>query len=301
MPPELSYATHEPVAWVTITIVIVTCISSIIGFRDRAYEQRFIFCPENILRDKQGYRLITAAFLHANWGHLALNMFSLYAFGQLIELHYGIAPLLAIYFASIIGGDLLSLFLHRHHIYQAYGASGGVCGIIYAYIFLFPGRGIMVFMIPFAIPSWLYAIGYLLLSFYGIRKAADNIGHDAHVGGAIIGLLTTTAIYPGIVRQSPILYAAVTLLSLGMFLYLLKNPMLLPLSSFASARPTLRRTKSPPKRKAEPQDINAILEKNLQIRHAKSDQSGTRSPAQGVQKKPPGRKWPLMPHRLVAL
>jgi membrane associated rhomboid family serine protease len=261
MPPELSYATHEPVAWVTITLVIITCLSSIAGFRDRSFEQRFIFCPENILRDKQGYRLITAAFLHANWGHLALNMFSLYAFGQLIELNYGIAPLLGIYFASIIGGNLLSLFLHRHHVYQAYGASGGVCGIIYAYIFLFPGRGILVFMIPFAVPSWLYAIGYLLLSFYGIKKAADNIGHDAHVGGAIIGLLTTTAIYPQIVQQSPKLYAAVMLLSVSMFLYLLKNPMFLPLTSFASERPRLRRATPPPKRTEKPQDINAILDK----------------------------------------
>src|ERR1700722_748764 len=234
MPPELSYATHDPVPWVTITLVVITCVSSIVGFRDRAYEQRFIFCPENILRDKQGYRLITAAFLHANWGHLALNMFSLYAFGKLIELNYGIAPLLGIYFASILGGNLLSLFLHRHHIYQAYGASGGVCGIIYAYIFLFPGSGILVFMIPFAIPAWLYAIGYLLLSFYGVKKAADNIGHDAHIGGAIIGLLTTTAIYPQIVQRSPVLYAVVMLVSLGAFLYLLKNPLLLPLSSFAS-------------------------------------------------------------------
>jgi membrane associated rhomboid family serine protease len=261
MPPEFSYATHDAVPWVTITIIVITCISSMIGFRDRSFEQRFIFCPENILRDKQGYRLVTPAFLHANFGHLALNMFSLYAFGRPIELNYGIAPLLGIYFASIIGGNLLSLFLHRHHVYQAYGASGGVCGIIYAFIFLFPGRGILVFMIPVAIPSWLYAIGYLLLSFYGLKKAADNIGHDAHIGGAIIGLLTTTAIYPEIVRRSPGLYAAIMLLSLGMFLYLLKNPMTLPLSSFATERPRRRRPKPQSGREAPAVDINAILDK----------------------------------------
>ena len=261
MPPDFSYATHDPVPWVTITLVVITCVSSIVGFRDRAYEQRFIFCPENILRDKQGYRLVTPAFLHANFGHLALNMFCLYAFGRLIELDYGVAPLLGIYFASIIGGNLLSLFLHRHHVYQAYGASGGVCGIIYAYVFLFPGRGIMVFMIPVAIPSWLYAIGYLLLSFYGLKKAADNIGHDAHIGGAIIGLLATTAMYPEIVRQSPGLYAAIMLLSLGMFVYLLKNPMMLPLNSLAAGLPRWHRPKSRSERKASAVDINAILDK----------------------------------------
>jgi hypothetical protein len=188
-------------------------------------------------------------------------MFSFYAFGRHIELWLGVTPLLAIYFASIVGGSLLSLFLHRHHIYKAYGASGGVCGIIYAYIFLFPDSGIYVLPLPFAIPAWIYAIAYLLLSFYGINRANDNIGHDAHLGGAIIGLLTATALYPNIVTESPRLYAAVMILSLGMFVFLLKYPLFLSLKSFTPRRPALRRTVPPPKRKEEPEDLNAILEK----------------------------------------
>ena len=252
---------HESLPWVTIGIIVVTGLASLIGFRNQSFVERFIFCPEYILRDKQGYRLVTSAFLHANWQHLIFNMFSFYAFGRNLELWLGVTPLLAIYFASIIGGSLLSLFLHRHHFYKAYGASGGVCGIIYASIFLFPDSGIYILPLPFAIPAWIYAIAYLLFSFYGMKRAADNIGHDAHLGGAIVGLLTATALYPAIVAESPRLYAAVMVLSLGMFVFLLKNPLFLPSRSNSSGRPGVRRATSSPERKQEPADINTILEK----------------------------------------
>jgi membrane associated rhomboid family serine protease len=253
---------REPLPLVTIAIIVVTGLFSIIGFRSQSFVERFIFCPEYILRDKQAYRLVTSAFLHANWQHLIFNMFSFYAFGRQIELWLGVMPLLAIYFASIVGGSLLSLFLHRHHVYKAYGASGGVCGIIYASIFLFPGSGIYILPLPFPIPAWIYAIAYLLFSFYGIKRANNHIGHDAHLGGAIIGLLTATALYPGIVKESPRLYAAVMGLSLGMFVFLLKYPLFPPLSPFAPRRPALRHPAPSPKHKEEPaEDINAILEK----------------------------------------
>jgi membrane associated rhomboid family serine protease len=166
MPPESFLGMQESLPWVTIGIIAITGVFSVIGFKDQAFVERFIFCPEYILRDKQGYRLVTSAFLHADWQHLIFNMYSFYAFAHRIELRIGIIPLLAIYFASIIGGSLVSLFLHRHHIYRAYGASGGVCGIIYAYIFLFPGSGIYILPFPAAIPAWIYAVAYLLLSFY---------------------------------------------------------------------------------------------------------------------------------------
>src|SRR3954454_14958115 len=169
----------------TILTIAVTVYFSVLGFKSGAFVERFIFCPQYILRDKQYYRLITSGFLHADWLHLLFNMYSLYAFGRNLELLMGPTKFLGIYFASIIGGNLLSLFLHRHHVYRAYGASGGVCGIIFASIFL-TGSGVYIFLI--SIPGWLYAILFLIGSFYGIKNARDNIGHDAHLGGAIIGL-----------------------------------------------------------------------------------------------------------------
>src|SRR3954469_10647660 len=112
-------------------IIGATVWISIVGFKNPTFEEGLIFCPEFILADKQYYRLVSSAFLHADWRHLAFNMFSLYAFGVHLEADYGPLTFLAIYFASIVGGSLLALWLHRHHVYRAYGASGGVCGIIF--------------------------------------------------------------------------------------------------------------------------------------------------------------------------
>ena len=107
----------------------------------------------------------------------------------------GRADFLLIYFGSIIGGSLLSLYVHRHHDYLAYGASGGVCGVIFAYILLFPGAGVRLYLsVP--IPGWLYAIGFMVVSFVAMKNARDNIGHDAHLGGAIIGLLIAAGLHP---------------------------------------------------------------------------------------------------------
>jgi hypothetical protein len=159
--------------------------------------------------------------------HLFFNMLSLYSVGFAIELAFGIHVFLIIYLGSIVGGSLLSLYLHRnHHSYLALGASGGVCGIIFAFIFLFPGATMGFFFIP--LPGWLFAILFILISFFGLRRQLGNIGHDAHLGGAIIGLLITTALRPSIVVQSPILYAVVVGLSAVLFIYLYKNPLFMP-------------------------------------------------------------------------
>src|SRR5258708_14045119 len=131
-------------------------------------------------------------------------MISLYLFGRYIELLVGVPKFLAIYLGAILGGSLLSLWIHRHHEYRAYGASGGVCGIIFAYIFLFPGGGVGMFPFPYEIPGWLYAIAFVLGSFYGMKAQRDNIGHDAHLGGAIIGLVIAAAFNPWIIRHSPL-------------------------------------------------------------------------------------------------
>ncbi|MBI5385239.1 MAG: rhomboid family intramembrane serine protease [Verrucomicrobia bacterium] len=219
---------REPLAICTVLIIAVTVASSFQGFRSPAFLERFIFNPAAILRDKEYFRLVTSAFLHADWQHLGFNALSLYLFGRHLEMFFGFWTLLQIYFGAILGGGLLSLFLHRHHEYRALGASGGVCGVIFASIFLLPGGSLFVFPVPFPIPSWLYAIVFIVASFVGLRRQRDNIGHDAHLGGAIIGLLIATALYPSIVPANLSLYLAVMGLTAGLFAYLWINPLWLP-------------------------------------------------------------------------
>jgi len=243
----------------TVLLIVATCVVSIRAFRDGSLRQKLIFCPELILARKEYYRLVTSAFLHADSQHLFFNMLTLYLFGRNMETVMGIERLLTVYFASVIGGSLVSLYLHRNHDYYALGASGGVCGVVFASIFLFPSGDIYMMFIPIGIPSWLYAILFLLSEFVGVRSQRSNIGHDAHLGGAVIGLLTTTAYYPEIVRSSPRLYAAVMGLTLVMFVYFWKNPMHLPLRSFFGEQSDHRAPKQEPAPTGA--EIDAILEK----------------------------------------
>lgn len=214
----------EPLAPGTLAILVVAGVCTHVGFTRREFMDRFLFSPQEILRKREYYRLVTSGFLHADWMHFAFNAFTLYSFGSGIEVVFGLPEFLVIFFASVIGGNLLSLWLHREHEYRALGASGGVCGIIYASIFLLPGGSVYLFLLPFPIPASVYAILFLFISIYGIKAARDNIGHDAHLGGAIVGLLVTTALHPAIVKEMPLLYAAVMTISAAAFLYFWRNP-----------------------------------------------------------------------------
>ncbi|MHC4147931.1 MAG: rhomboid family intramembrane serine protease [Planctomycetota bacterium] len=215
---------NEPIAPLNLAIIGLTVYCSYKGFTKQFFLERYLFSPEPILRYKQFYRLVSSGFLHADWVHLLFNMASLYSFGSQVELLSGPIPFLLIYFASILGGNLLSLILHRHHEYRALGASGGVCGIIFACVFLFPGTAIRFFLVPVAIPAHIYAVVFMLGSYFGIRSQRGNIGHDAHLGGAIIGLVTTTVLAPSIVTQNRLLYAAVMGLTIVLFVFLYKYP-----------------------------------------------------------------------------
>src|SRR5690606_16232497 len=138
-----------------------------------------------------------SGFLHVDWTHLLFNMFSFYSFSISLERYLGSVEVAVIYFASLFGGDLLAMFIHRNHPnYRAVGASGAVSGIIFAAIAIFPGIQVSIFLIPIGIPGWLFGACYVLYSMYGIRSSAGNIGHEAHLGGALVGLLTAILLVP---------------------------------------------------------------------------------------------------------
>jgi len=197
---------YEQLPALTLLLIAVTCVVSYQGFKSFAFQQKYIFNPHAILAGKEYHRLVTSAFLHADWRHLIFNMVSLFLFGQHLEVFLGKAQFLAIYFGSIIGGSLLSLYVHRHHHYLAYGASGGVAGVIFAHVMLNPSGTIASFYFPVPIPGWLYAIGYILYSFFGMKEHRGDVGHDAHLGGAIIGFLIAAGLNPDAVRVHPAMF-----------------------------------------------------------------------------------------------
>lgn len=185
------------VGTIGIIIIILNFIISYKGFKDFNFFEKFKFEVDKVLIDKELIRLISSAFLHVSWTHLIFNMLSLYAFCGLIERNIGEYNFLVIYLFSILGGKALVLFIHRFHgDYSSVGASGGVVGVIFASIALFPGLEIGFWGIPASIPSWVYGLLYVLFSIYGIKSGKDNIGHEAHLGGGVIGLIAALLIKP---------------------------------------------------------------------------------------------------------
>jgi membrane associated rhomboid family serine protease len=252
---------NEPMAWCTLLLIAVTCGVSYAGFRSREVEQKLIFHPESILAGKEYYRLVSSAFLHSGWNHLIWNMVGLYFFGRIIEWQLGARDLLLIYFGSVVGGDLLSLYVHRHHVYQSYGASGGVSGIIFANLLLFPGAEVMVYL-ALPVPGWLYAIGFLGGSFVAMKRARDNIGHDAHLGGAIVGLLVAAALQPQAALDNWLIFLLVLVPAVLLLIYLWFNPLFLPVIGFLR-RPfeARRRCASLPAHKQENLRVDELLDK----------------------------------------
>ncbi len=247
----------------TYLIILGTCIFSYLGFKSRAVEEKYIFNPESILAWKEYHRLVTSGFLHSGWNHLLLNMLSLYWVGGRIEMAFGKANFLLVYFGAIVGGNLLSLYVHRQHEYQAYGASGGVCGVLFAYILMFPGSRFPLYPIPIWVPGWVYGIGFMFLSFYAMKaNNKGDIGHDAHLGGAIVGFLIASALHPEIVTYNPWVFIGILLTSVVILIYLWVNPMFLPTFAFFSrGTRAWNRGSNRPKHKGENLQIDLILDK----------------------------------------
>jgi membrane associated rhomboid family serine protease len=252
---------HEIPGICTIGIIVTTCIYSGIGFKNPAFRDKHLFSVPEILAEKEYHRVFTSALLHADFNHLLLNMFSLFLFGRSIESDLGAGKFLLIYLVSVLGGSVLALWIHRHHEYKAYGASGGVCGVIFSYIILFPGSSIMMFPVPFWIPAWLYAILFIVGSTISLRRQADNIGHDAHLGGAIIGFWFTAALVPDSVRAQPKLFLAISILAVLLFIFLLKMPLYLPLKAFVTEWQPRERVPEEKSPQNDEKELDAILEK----------------------------------------
>jgi len=136
-------------------------------------------------------------FSHADLGHLVFNMLTLYFFGPVVEGHLGF-HFFTIYFAAGIAA-LLAVFLLRKGDpdYRVLGASGSITGILFAAIVLLPDMAVRFLIIPFPIPAPVFAVIYLLLSTWLMSRGdLARISHEAHVGGALTGLLLGGVLAP---------------------------------------------------------------------------------------------------------
>lgn len=202
---------------VVILIIIANVLFSMKGFDDYHFFEKYKFQIHKISIGEK-IRMISAGFLHADWMHLGFNMYALYLFGGIVSSMLGIFSFLLIYFGSLLAGNLYTYFYHKDEpYYSAIGASGAVSGIVYASILLFPDMKLLLFFaIP--MPGYVFGVGYLLYSIYGMKKQSGNIGHAAHLGGAIGGFAITLLLVPSLFLTNTIF---VVLLAIPIFFLLL--------------------------------------------------------------------------------
>ncbi|MGI9408017.1 MAG: rhomboid family intramembrane serine protease, partial [Hyphomicrobiaceae bacterium] len=179
-------------------IVLNVLISGYAFFVDSELINRWSLQIGSILKGRQYYRVLTSGFLHADPTHFLFNMVTLFFFGRFMEAMLGPIGFLTLYFGSELAANGLSIWSRRNDLYYAsIGASGAVSGVLVGFCLLRPFDQIYIFFLPFGIPAFLYAGLYIAYSMYAMDNSrGGGIAHEAHLGGALGGILLTCVMIP---------------------------------------------------------------------------------------------------------
>ncbi|MEL0272888.1 MAG: rhomboid family intramembrane serine protease [Flavobacteriaceae bacterium] len=170
------------------------------------------------LKSGQWYRLLTSGFLHVGWWHLLVNGLTFYFFAPSILSIFGTVGFLGLYLFSLLTGNLLTYFYyHKEYYYTAVGASGAISGVVFSSLIFDPSMKLYILPLPFPIPAPLFGLGFLGYSMVGILRNSDRIGHAAHMGGGIGGILFTFLFYPSLLRENPLLWVFLSVIFLALF------------------------------------------------------------------------------------
>ena len=188
----------------TLFILSANLLVSIPAFNNRELFFKLDFQPYLIIRKQQWYRFLSHAFLHADWGHLVINMFVLYQFGKFVEQSFEalFADRWMLYFGMLYLGGILFATLpgfarnRDNYNYHGVGASGAVSAVVYAFILIEPFAPLGLLFIPFRIPAWIFGLLYLALEYYLDKNSNSHIAHSAHYYGAVFGVIFTFILEP---------------------------------------------------------------------------------------------------------
>lgn len=182
----------------TYYLLIAVGIFSFKGFNDNSFVEKYLFIPYQIKHNNEWYRFFSHAFLHGDVGHLFFNGFTIFNFGPFFEsyLNYLYGPQIGLIvfwgfvFIALIGSSAISYARNQNNPnYRALGLSGVVSAVLFAFIMIAPKTELNFMFIPIPITAYVFGIIYLAFEIYSDRNRKSGIAHDAHIGGAIVGIL----------------------------------------------------------------------------------------------------------------
>lgn len=208
--------------FLTITIIAFTLFISYRGMNNPILFEQFTFNIQKIRQRKEYYRFLTSAFLHEQWTPLIINMIVLFSLGTGIEVSLGKFPFILIFLSGIIGGNVLTLLLHQNRsFFNTCGAGGAVNALVFASITIMPN--ITFFMVP----GWVFGVLYVLLTAFAIRSQKTDAGHANHLGGALMGMIIASLLFPQALKENWVYLLCVLLPALGLIWMLVRKPNLI--------------------------------------------------------------------------
>jgi membrane associated rhomboid family serine protease len=181
---------------VTMGLLALNIVASMIAFQSRSFMEQNTFWIEAIRDRSEWYRVFSAGFLHVAIWHLAFNMLTLYSLGPVMERVLGGIGLSIVYFAGLLGGHLWAYTQNRNDgDYRAIGASGAISGVILGFCLYSPFSLLSFF---FVVPVWGIIAGpaIIVISYFLAKREDRIIGHEAHLGGAVAGVIATLLVRP---------------------------------------------------------------------------------------------------------
>lgn len=175
----------------TVLLIIINIVVSLSAlYLNKKILEWGLLRPYRTLRAQSWHEVITSGFLHANFTHLLVNMFVLFFFGIIMEQTLGSLHFLSLYFSALVISSLPSLIRYKDDPnYATIGASGAVQAVLFSYIFVFPTESIILIFLPIPIPAWIFGLIFLAYSVFEGKRRVGNVNHEAHIAGAIWGML----------------------------------------------------------------------------------------------------------------
>lgn len=177
-------------------LLIVTTLVSLNAMNNESLKDKLMFIPYRCKNSNENYRIFTHMFIHADFMHLIFNMMTLYYVGQVLEIcfigRYGLIKGEIFFVGMYLMGGLFATLIpyvrnYDNTLYRSLGASGAVAAILFGFIIWAP----LSYVYPFGyeMRAWIFGIAYLAFEIIADKKGGTNIAHDAHIGGALFGII----------------------------------------------------------------------------------------------------------------